>query len=67
MSNLDIGVFIKYVLNLMLVSHCAEVNPRWTHEYVSLAAPSGILWHAKDFAMSPEVDAEVGETQLGIR
>ena len=26
------------------------------HESVPSAAPSGILWHAKDFVMSPEVD-----------
>ena len=49
----------------MLASHCPEVDPRWTYEYVPLAAPSGILWHAKDFAMSPEVDPDAGVKQLG--
>ena len=43
----------------MLVSHCAEGDPRWTHEYVPSAAPSEIFWHAKDFPMSPKVYAEV--------
>ena len=50
----------------MLVSRCAEIDPRWTHDYVPSAAPSGIFWHAKDFLMSPEVDAEEGETQAGF-
>ena len=31
-----------------------------------LAAPSGISWHAKDFAMSPEVDPDAGVKQLGL-
>ena len=28
------------------------------------AAPLGIVWHAKDFLKTPEVDADAGETQL---
>ena len=46
-------------------SYCAEVDPRWTYEYVPSTALSGIFCHAKDFSMSPEVDADTGETQLG--
>ena len=29
------------------------------------AAPLGFLWHAKDFAMSPEGDPDAGETEPG--
>ena len=47
----------------MLASRCPDVDARWTHEYVPLAAPSRIFWHAEDFAMSPEVDPNAGETQ----
>ena len=50
----------------MLASHCAKVDPRCTHEYVLLASTSQFLLHAKDFPMSPEVEAKVGETQLGF-
>ena len=32
--------------SLMQASDCPEVDPRWAHEYVSLADPSGNLWHA---------------------
>ena len=39
---------------------------QWTHEYVPSAALSEILWHAKDFPMSPKVDANAGETQPGF-
>ena len=46
-----------------VVSHCPEIDPRWTYEYVPSAAPSGIFWHAKDFAKTPEIDANAGETQ----
>ena len=46
---------------LMLVSKLIPDG----HECVPLAAPSGIVWHTKDFVMSPEVDPDVGETQLG--
>ena len=42
-----------------------EVDARWTHEYVPSAAPSRIFGHAKDFAMSPNVDPDAGETQPG--
>ena len=49
---------------LILGPHCAEVDPRWAHKYVSLAALLGILWHAKDFLKSPEVDSDAVETQL---
>ena len=45
-----------------LVSHCPEVDPRWTHKYVPSAAPSENCWHAKDFVMSPDVDPDAGET-----
>ena len=45
-------------------SHCAEVDPRWTHEYIPSAAPTGIFLHAKDFPKTPEVDADARETQL---
>ena len=55
----------------MLSSNYATL--RWCHtvskliyEYMHSAAPSGICWHAKDFPMSSEVDAEVGETQPGF-
>ena len=41
-------------------SHCPDVDPR-----KSSACLLGICWHAKDFAMSPEVDSDAGETQLG--
>ena len=51
---------------LKAVSHCPEVDTRWTHEYVPSTAPSGIFWHAKDFPMSPEVDAIAGEIQPGF-
>ena len=47
------------------ISYCPEVDPQWTHEYVPSAAPLAICWHAKDFAMSPEVDPDAGETQPG--
>ena len=58
-------IFITTTASFMLVSYCAEVDPWWTHvEYVPSAAPLGILWHAKDFLLSPEVDAKVGGTQL---
>ena len=50
----------------MLVSHYGEVDPLWTHKYVPLEAPLGIFWHAKDFPMSPEVDAKIGKTQLAF-
>ena len=46
----------SYMTVLMLASHCPEVDLQWTHKYVSLAAPSEICWHAKDIAMSPEVE-----------
>ena len=49
----------------MLESHCPEVDPRWTHEYVHSAAPFGNFWHAKDFAMSPKMGLDARETQLG--
>ena len=49
----------------MLASHCPEIDPLWTHQYVLSAVPSGIFWHGKDFAMSPEVDPDAGETQPG--
>ena len=49
----------------MLASHCPKVDPRKTHKYVPLPAASGIFWHAKDCPMSPEVDADAGETQPG--
>ena len=45
------------VLSVMQVSHCAEVDPRWTHEYVPSAAAYGNLWHAKKFLKElPKVD-----------
>ena len=47
---------------IMQASHCAEINPQWTHEYVPSVAPPGIFWHAKDFPKTPEVDADAGET-----
>ena len=50
----------------MQPSHCPEVDPQWTHKYVPSAGPPGICWHAKDFLMYPEVDAEVGETEAGV-
>ena len=49
----------------MLVSHCLEVDPQWMDKYDPSAAPSGILWHATDFAMSSEVDPDTRETQPG--
>ena len=49
----------------MLVSHCAEVDCRWTHGYEALHNHREFLWHAIDFAMSPEVDAGAEETQPG--
>ena len=45
--------------------NCPEFDPRWIHEYVHLAANLGIVWHAKDFAKTPEADADAGETQPG--
>ena len=51
---------------IMLTSHCPEVDPRWTHEYVPSAAPSGFVWYVKDVAISPEVDPDAEETQLGL-
>ena len=51
------------------VSHCPETDPRWTHEYVPSAVPSDFFdffWHAKDFANTPKVDADAGETQPGF-
>ena len=48
---------------LIQASHCTKIDPQWTHDYVPLAAPSGIWWHAKDFPKTPEVDADAGETQ----
>ena len=51
---------------LMLVSHCPKVDPRCMHKYVRSVAPSGIFWHGKDFAMSPEVDPDAWETQPGL-
>ena len=50
---------------IMQASHCANVDPQRTHKYIPLAAPSGICWHTKDFVMSPKVDLDTGETQLG--
>ena len=47
-------------------SHCPEIDPRWTYEYVSSLAPSEILLAAKDFTNTPEVDAHPGETQPGF-
>ena len=41
-------------------SHCSDVDPR-----KSSASLSAICWHAKDFAMTAEVDSDAGETQLG--
>ena len=32
-----------------VASHCPKIDPRWTHEYVPLAALLVIFWHAKDF------------------
>ena len=28
--------------------------------------PSGTFWHAKDFTKTPEVEADAGETHLGV-
>ena len=52
-----------YRQGVMQALQCAEVDSRWTHKYVSLAAPSGIFWHAKDFLKTPEVDVDAEETQ----
>ena len=49
----------------MLALHCAEVECRWTHEYEASHDLQEFFWHAKDFTMSPEVDSNAGETQLG--
>ena len=48
----------------MLASHSPKLIPNG-YMNVPLAAPSGIFWHAKDFAMSPEVDPDAGGRQLG--
>ena len=48
------------------VSHCPNVDSQWTIEYVPWAAPSGILLHAKDFAISPKIDPNAGEAQSGL-
>ena len=57
---------LALLLFIKVVSHCPEVDPRWTHKYVPSAAPSGIFWHAEDFAKTPEADADAGETQLMV-
>ena len=55
--------YLNWLHNEMKASLCAEVDPRWTHQFVPWAAPLGIYWHAKDFPNMPEVDAYAGETQ----
>ena len=46
---------------------CREIDPEWTHEYVPSAAPSEIVWHANDFAKTPEVEADAEEIQPGFK
>ena len=60
---------IEYQIVLILFnvgSHCPKIDPRMTHEYVPSAAHSGIFWHTKDCAKTPEIDAGEGETQPGF-
>ena len=43
---------------LKAASHCPEIDPRWTHENEALHDRQELFLAAKDFAKTPEVDAD---------
>ena len=51
---------------LKAVSHSPEIDPRWTHENETSHDRQEFLLAARDFAKTPEVDADAGETQPGF-
>ena len=46
-----------------MLSHCPQIDPQWTHEYEASHDLWEFVFAANDFAKTPEVVADAGETQ----